>query len=86
MTPALLPILLSTLTLSSAHLTLAALTLLSHLFSASRAADALSANSVEETLSALMEAKPKGGEGEASEKLMAGWVEGVGEGMVAFAR
>jgi ribosomal RNA-processing protein 12 len=85
-TPALLPTLLSTLTLSSPHLTLAALTLLSHLFSAARAADSLSANSVQETLEALIDAKPKGAEGEGGEKLMAGWVEGVGEGMVAFAR
>lgn len=85
-TPALLPTLLSTLTLSSPHLTLAALTLLSHLFSAARAADSLSANSVQETLEALIDAKPKSAEGEGGEKLMAGWVEGVGEGMVAFAR
>lgn len=85
-TSALLPTLLSTLTLSSPHLTLTTLTLLSHLFSSSRAADALSANSVQETLEALVEARPKGGESEGSEKLMAGWVEGVGEGMVAFAR
>lgn len=85
-TPLLLPTLLSTLTLSSPHLTLTTLTLLSHLFSASRAADSLSANSVQETLEALIEARPKAGESEGSEKLMAGWVEGVGEGMVAFAR
>ncbi|KDE02759.1 hypothetical protein MVLG_06705 [Microbotryum lychnidis-dioicae p1A1 Lamole] len=85
-TPSLLPILLSTLTLSSQHLTLAALTLLSHLFSASRSADSLSSNSVQETLLALLDAKPRGGSGETNEKLLAGWVEGVGEGLVAFAR
>ncbi|KAI5475813.1 ribosomal rna-processing protein 12 [Pseudohyphozyma bogoriensis] len=85
-TPQLLPTLLSTLTLSSPHLTLSALTLLSHLFSAAREADSISANSVKETLEALIAAKPKGGEGENSEKLTAGWIEGVGEGMVAFAR
>jgi ribosomal RNA-processing protein 12 len=76
------------LTLSSPHLTLATLTLLSHLFSASLSADSLSANHVEETLAALVGARPKGvqGEGEGGEKLVGGWVEGVGEGMVAFAR
>lgn len=81
-----MPTLLSTLTLSSPHLTLTTLTLLSHLFSSSRAADAISANSVQETLEALVESRPKGGDSDGSEKLMAGWVEGVGEGMVAFAR
>ncbi|SCV66891.1 BQ2448_5537 [Microbotryum intermedium] len=85
-TPSLLPILLSTLTLSSQHLTLAALTLLSHLFSASHSADSLSSNSVQETLLALLDAKPRGGSGETNEKLLAGWVEGVGEGLVAYAR
>lgn len=85
-TSALLPTLLSTLTLSSPHLTLTTLTLLSHLFSSARAADAISANSIQETLEALVEARPKAGDSEGSEKLMAGWVEGVGEGMVAFAR
>ena len=81
-----MPTLLSTLTLSSPHLTLTTLTLLSHLFSSSRAADAISVNSVQETLMALVEARPKGGDSDGSEKLMSGWVEGVGEGMVAFAR
>ncbi|GAA5992112.1 hypothetical protein JCM10908_001772 [Rhodotorula pacifica] len=92
-TPTLLPLLLSTLTLSSQHLTLAALTLLSHLFSASHAAAAaassmtLSDDHVKQTLEALIEAKPKVAEGsEHGEKLLAGWVEGVGEGMVALAR
>jgi ribosomal RNA-processing protein 12 len=92
-TTTLLPLLLSTLTLSSQHLTLAALTLLSHLFSASHAAAAaassmtLSDDHVKQTLEALIEAKPKVAEGsEHGEKLLAGWVEGVGEGMVALAR
>lgn len=66
-------------------MTLATLTLLSHLFSASRSAeDSFSANSVKETLIALIEARPKSGSD--NEILMSGWVEGVGEGMVAFAR
>ncbi|KAM0786993.1 hypothetical protein ACM66B_002411 [Microbotryomycetes sp. NB124-2] len=82
----LLPALLSVLTLSSQHLTLAALTLLSHLFSAAREADSMSSNSVEETLAALIDAQPRSVQGENGEKLMAGWVEGVGEGLVAFAR
>ena len=85
-TPELLPTLLSTLTLSSPHLTLSALTLLSHLFSAARSSDSMNADSVKDTLTALIEAKPKVGDGEGAEKLLAGWVEGVGEGMVAFAR
>ncbi|GAA5869257.1 hypothetical protein JCM3774_004186 [Rhodotorula dairenensis] len=92
-TPTLLPLLLSTLTLSSQHLTLAALTLLSHLFSASHAAATaatsmtLSDDHVKQTLEALIAAKPKVAEGsEHGEKLLAGWVEGVGEGMVALAR
>ncbi|KAK4047072.1 pre-rRNA processing protein [Microbotryomycetes sp. JL201] len=82
----LLPALLSVLTLSSQHLTLAALTLLSHLFSAAREADSMSSTSVEETLAALIDAQPRNVEGENGEKLMAGWVEGVGEGLVALAR
>ncbi|GAA5912876.1 hypothetical protein JCM5296_003893 [Sporobolomyces johnsonii] len=85
-TPTLLPLLLSTLTLSSPHLTLAALTVLSHLFSASRAAESMSDDHVKETLEALVAAKPKMVESEQGEKLLAGWVEGVGEGMVALAR
>ncbi|GAA5831948.1 hypothetical protein JCM11251_002760 [Rhodosporidiobolus azoricus] len=86
-TPTLLPLLLSVLTLSSQHLTLSALTLLSYLFSASRAAESLSDDHVKQTLEALVAAKPKVAEGtEQGEKLLAGWVEGVGEGMVALAR
>lgn len=101
-TPTLLPLLLQTLPLSSPHLTLASLTLLSYLFSAARAASLSSAEdadgeratgmdggSVRETLEALIEARPKGAEqqqGEGGEKLLSGWTEGVGEGMVAFAR
>ncbi|BGP50967.1 pre-rRNA processing protein [Rhodotorula kratochvilovae] len=86
-TPTLLPLLLSTLTLSSQHLTLAALTLLSHLFSAAHAAEHLSDDHVRDTLEALVNARPKVAEGtEQGEKLLAGWIEGVGEGMVAFAR
>ncbi|BGP19456.1 hypothetical protein JCM10213_006276 [Rhodosporidiobolus nylandii] len=85
-TSTLLPLLLSVLTLSSQHLTLSALTLLSYLFSASRAAESLSDDHVKETLEALVAAKPKVAESEQGEKLMAGWVEGVGEGMVALAR
>ncbi|GAA5920785.1 hypothetical protein JCM3775_003948 [Rhodotorula graminis] len=86
-TPTLLPLLLSTLTLSSQHLTLAALTLLSHLFSAAHAAEHLSDDHVRDTLDALVQARPKVAEGtEQGEKLLAGWVEGVGEGMVAYAR
>ncbi|GAA6022497.1 hypothetical protein JCM10207_008533 [Rhodosporidiobolus poonsookiae] len=85
-TPTLLPLLLSVLTLSSQHLTLSALTLLSYLFSASRAAESLTDDHVKDTLEALVAAKPKVAESEAGEKLMAGWVEGVGEGMVAYAR
>mgnify|MGYP006886191024 CR=1 FL=1 len=86
-TPTLLPLLLSTLTLSSQHLTLAALTLLSHLFSAAHAAEHLSDDHVRDTLDALVQARPKVAEGtEQGEKLLGGWVEGVGEGMVAYAR
>ncbi|GAA5902774.1 hypothetical protein JCM6882_004062 [Rhodosporidiobolus microsporus] len=86
-TPTLLPLLLSVLTLSSQHLTLSALTLLSYLFSASRAAESLSDDHVKQTLEALVAAKPKVAAGtEQGEKLLAGWVEGVGEGMVALAR
>ncbi|GAA5863175.1 hypothetical protein JCM8547_002822 [Rhodosporidiobolus lusitaniae] len=85
-TSTLLPLLLSVLTLSSQHLTLSALTLLSYLFSASRAAEALSDDHVKQTLEALVAAKPKVADSEQGEKLMAGWVEGVGEGMVALAR
>ncbi|GAA5995678.1 mRNA-binding protein RRP12 [Rhodotorula paludigena] len=86
-TATLLPLLLSTLTLSSQHLTLSALTLLSHLFSAAHAAESLSADHVKRTLEALVDARPKVAEGtEQGEKLLAGWVEGVGEGMVALAR
>ncbi|GAA6042495.1 hypothetical protein JCM8097_003058 [Rhodosporidiobolus ruineniae] len=85
-TPTLLPLLLAVLTLSSQHLTLAALTLLSYLFSASRAAESFSGDHVKDTLEALIAAKPKVAESEQGEKLMAGWVEGVGEGMVALAR
>ncbi|GAA5939156.1 mRNA-binding protein RRP12 [Sporobolomyces koalae] len=82
----LLPLLLSTLTLSSPHLTLSALTVLSHLFSASHAADTMSDDHVKETLEALVKARPKAVESEQGEKLLAGWVEGVGEGLVALAR
>lgn len=40
-----------------------------------------------DTLEALVQARPKVAEGtEQGEKLLAGWVEGVGEGMVAYAR
>lgn len=47
----------------------------------------LSDDHVKQTLEALIEAKPKVAEGsEHGEKLLAGWVEGVGEGMVALAR
>ncbi|GAA5994053.1 hypothetical protein JCM5350_004661 [Sporobolomyces pararoseus] len=85
-TSELLPLLLSTLTLSSPHLTLSALTVLSHLFSASHAAESMSDDHVKETLEALVKARPKAVESEQGEKLLAGWVEGVGEGMVALAR
>ncbi|BGP02786.1 putative Ribosomal protein [Rhodotorula toruloides ATCC 204091] len=86
-TSTLLSIILSTLTLSSPHLTLSALTLLSHLFSASHAASSISDDHVRDTLEALVNAKPKVAEGsEQGEKLLAGWAEGVGEGMVALAR
>lgn len=77
-------------------MTLAALTLLSHLFSAQRQAEladraeTLGAQTVEDTLEALIDARPRGidvgNASEGAEKLMAGWVEGVGEGLVAFAR
>ncbi|KAL8279515.1 hypothetical protein RQP46_008077 [Phenoliferia psychrophenolica] len=84
-TPQLLPLVLASLTLSSPHLTLTALTLLSHLFSASNEENTPEA--IEDTLTALVAAKPKGGMGtEGGEKLLAGWVEGVGEGVVALAR
>ncbi|KAK4047187.1 pre-rRNA processing protein [Microbotryomycetes sp. JL221] len=82
----LLPVLLSVLTLSSQHLTLSALTLLSHLFSAAREQDSISSNSVQDTLLALIASEPRNIEGENGEKLMAGWIEGVGEGLVALAR
>ncbi|GAA5869486.1 hypothetical protein JCM16303_000487 [Sporobolomyces ruberrimus] len=85
-TSELLPLLLSTLTLSSPHLTLSALTVLSHLFSASHAAESMSDDHVKETLEALVKARPKAVESEQGEKLLAGWVEGVGEGLVALAR
>ncbi|GAA5821706.1 hypothetical protein JCM10212_004200 [Sporobolomyces blumeae] len=85
-TPTLLPLLLSTLTLSSPHLTLSALTVLSHLFSASHAAEWMSDDHVKNTLEALIKARPKQVESEQGEKLLAGWVEGVGEGLVALAR
>ncbi|GAA5846005.1 hypothetical protein JCM5353_006343 [Sporobolomyces roseus] len=85
-TSTLLPLLLSTLTLSSPHLTLSALTVLSHLFSASHAAGSMSDDHVKETLEALIKARPKAVESEQGEKLLAGWVEGVGEGLVALAR
>ncbi|GAA6023468.1 hypothetical protein JCM11491_000587 [Sporobolomyces phaffii] len=85
-TSELLPLLLSTLTLSSPHLTLSALTVLSHLFSASHAAESMSDDHVKATLEALVQARPKAVESEQGEKLVAGWVEGVGEGLVALAR
>ncbi|KAK4702679.1 ribosomal RNA-processing protein 12, partial [Phenoliferia sp. Uapishka_3] len=85
-TPQLMPLVLASLTLSSPHLTLTALTLLSHLFSASNE-EQNTPEAIEETLDALVAAKPKGGMGtEGGEKLLAGWVEGVGEGVVALAR
>ncbi|GAA5884450.1 hypothetical protein JCM16303_005086 [Sporobolomyces ruberrimus] len=85
-TSELLHLLLSTLTLSSPHLTLSALTVLSHLFSASHAAESMSDDHVKATLEALVKARPKAVESEQGEKLLAGRVEGVGEGLVALAR
>ncbi|BGP27011.1 ribosomal protein [Rhodotorula toruloides] len=86
-TSTLLPIILSTLTLAAPHLTLSALTLLSHFFSASHAASSISDDHIRDTLEELVNAKPKVAEGsEQGEKLLAGWAEGVGEGMVALAR
>jgi ribosomal RNA-processing protein 12 len=46
----------------------------------------MSDDHVKETLEALIKAKPKSVESEQGEKLLAGWVEGVGEGLVALAR
>ena len=50
----------------------------------------MGAQTVEDTLEALIEARPRGidvdNASEGAEKLMSGWVEGVGEGLVAFAR
>lgn len=46
----------------------------------------MSDDHVKETLEALIKARPKAVESEQGEKLLAGWVEGVGEGLVALAR
>lgn len=46
----------------------------------------MSDDHVKETLEALVKARPKAVESEQGEKLLAGWVEGVGEGLVALAR
>ncbi|KAM0750200.1 NUC173-domain-containing protein [Meredithblackwellia eburnea MCA 4105] len=85
----LLPSLLSTLTLTSEHLTLSALTLLSHLFSSTTESNSPTGSlQISSTLTALLSARPPSSllGTDNGEKLLAGWVDGVGEGVVALSR